>query len=375
LLFHSIRDALLVFDIDKKIVNCNQAFVELFGYSLDEIYGRSISIVHKKAEQDQQLMQAWESLIEDPTRIHLIQFQAKNSREFPGEMHLFRLHGDEETMAGYIALIRDATQRVQAEVQQKQLEEQLRQAQKMESIGRLAGGVAHDYNNMLSVILGYAQMSLNKLSPAHPVYDYVLQITDAAQRSAEMTRKLLGFARKQAIAPRVIDLNATVAGMLKMLRRLIGEKTTLIWRPQESLWAVLIDSSQVDQILANLCVNARDAMEQGGTITIGTGMVTLDEGLPLSHGRLPSGDYVVLSVDDEGSGIDPSIQQQMFEPFFTTKEEGQGTGLGLSTVYGIITNKTMATSMSAAVRAGGQPSPFICLAIIPWSRRKQGERP
>lgn len=336
LLFHSIRDALLVSDINRCIIHCNRAFVDLFGYSLEEMDGKQPLFLYEDPDQYHRLERSLQQLNDDPSQIYLIRFRAKDGRVFPCEINLFRFHDDEQRMTGYIGLIRDVTQKVEAELQQQQLESQLRQAQKMESIGRLAGGVAHDYNNMLSVILGYAQMALAKITPGLPAHEYLLQIVDAAQRSAAMTRKLLGFARKQAIVPRMIDLNEAVAGMLKMLRRLIGEQVQLVWQPQVDLWPILIDPSQVDQILANLCVNARDAMDEGGEIVIRTAMVTLNDALRLSHGRMPAGEYVLLCVSDEGCGIDPLIQEQMFEPFFTTKEEGQGTGLGLSTVYGII---------------------------------------
>jgi PAS domain S-box-containing protein len=335
-LFHSIRDALLVLDIHQRITNCNRAFVDLFGYPLEEMLGQHPSFLFEDQARYDRLGTELRSLSDDSTRIYQIRFRKKEGVVFPGEANVFRLYDDKGQMTGYIGLVRDVTQGVEAETQRQQLAAQLLQAQKMESIGRLAGGVAHDFNNMLSVILGYAQMALNKTGPGQPVHEYLLQIADAAQRSAEMTRKLLGFARKQAIVPREIDLNQAVTGMLKMLRRLIGEKISLVWQPQEGIWPILIDPTQVDQILANLCVNARDAMDQGGTITISTGMVSLTESLPLSHGRLPAGEYVVLRVSDEGCGIEPSIREQIFEPFFTTKEEGKGTGLGLSTVYGII---------------------------------------
>lgn len=336
LLFHSIRDAILVSDIDRHIVNCNRAFVDLFGYTLDEVQGRSLLMLYEESERSLHLGEPPGARSNDPMQIHQVCFRRKDGQVFPGEVNLFGLFDEQQCMTGYIGLIRDVTQRSQAEAQRQQLEAQLRQAQKMESIGRLAGGVAHDYNNMLSIILGYAQMALNKSTQGQLLHDYLLQIVDAAQRSAEMTRKLLGFARKQPIVPREIDLNQTVAGMLKMLGRLIGERFQLRWQPREALWPVLIDPSQVDQILANLCVNARDAMCAGGTIHIATTMVTLKEERRLSHGLLPAGEWVVLNVADEGCGIEPLIQEQMFEPFFTTKEEGQGTGLGLATVYGII---------------------------------------
>ncbi len=335
-LFQSLRDAILVTDVQRRIINCNRAFADLFAYTLDELTGQQTLILYESPAQYQQMGEALRGLTDDPSQIFLFQFKTKEGRCFPGEVNLFRLYDDEERMTGYIGLIRDVTQRVEAEKQHQQLQAQLLQAQKMESIGRLAGGVAHDYNNMLSVILGNAQIAQSTLTPGGPLHEYLRQIIDAAQRSSAMTRKLLGFARKQAIVPQVIDLNETVAGMLTMLQRMIGEQVQLVWQPQPDLWSVLIDPSQVDQILANLCVNARDAMPDGGNIIIRTAMVSRRAPSGLSHGHMVAGEYVLLSISDEGCGIAPEIQEKIFEPFFTTKEEGRGTGLGLSTVYGII---------------------------------------
>ncbi len=228
-----------------------------------------------------------------------------------------------------IEMVEDITERLS-------LESQFLQAQKLESLGRLAGGVAHDYNNMLSVILGYAELALGKLTPAEPVYGDLEQITKAARRSTEITRQLLAFARKQTIAPRLIDLNGVVEGILKMLTRLIGEDIDLAWRPGEGLWPVMMDPSQLDQILANLCVNARDAIADTGRITIETGRETLDKTFCNYHEGFIPGDYVWLTVSDDGCGMDRETRDKIFEPFFTTKGEGRGTGLGLSTVYGIV---------------------------------------
>jgi CheY-like chemotaxis protein len=206
----------------------------------------------------------------------------------------------------------------------------------MESVGRLAGGVAHDYNNMLSVILGYTEMALNKTDPESPLHEDLKEILDAATRSANITRQLLAFARKQAIAPRVLDLNETVESMLKMLRRLIGEDVNLVWLPEGNLWPVNIDPSQVDQLLANLCVNARDALSGVGTLTIETDKTVLDEDYCSTQPGMVPGEYVVLAVSDTGCGMPPDVLGKIYEPFFTTKEIGEGTGLGLATVYGII---------------------------------------
>lgn len=219
----------------------------------------------------------------------------------------------------------------------KVLEEQLRQAQKMESIGRLAGGVAHDFNNMLAVILGNAEMVQEQLPAGEPLREDIQEIVAAARRSAAITKQLLAFARKQAIAPRLLDINTTIEGMLKMLRRLIGEDIRLDWRPGANLCRVLMDPSQIDQILANLCVNARDAITRGGTITMETSMVTCDAPDRQACPEALPGTFICLAVSDDGCGMDPQTLEQVFEPFFSTKAVNKGTGLGLATVYGIVT--------------------------------------
>jgi PAS domain S-box-containing protein len=216
------------------------------------------------------------------------------------------------------------------------LESQFLQAQKLESLGRLAGGVAHDYNNMLGVILGYAELAQGKLNPSNPVYGDLQEILKAGSRSVEITRQLLGFARKQTIAPKVIDLNDNVARIIKMLAPLICEDITLKWLPGANLQPVMMDPAQLDQIMANLCVNARDAIPDVGTITVETAMVSFDKAYCDDHEGFVPGDFICLSVGDDGSGMEMEIQKDIFEPFFTTKDVGLGTGLGLSTVYGIV---------------------------------------
>jgi two-component system cell cycle sensor histidine kinase/response regulator CckA len=216
------------------------------------------------------------------------------------------------------------------------LEAQFRQAQRMEAVGRLAGGVAHDFNNMLGIILGYTEMALSKLSPADPLFANLREIMKAAERSADLTRQLLAFARKQTVAPKVLDLNETVEGMLKILRRLIGENIDLTWLPGKNLWPVKMDPSQIDQVLANLCVNARDAITDNGMVTIETRNVFFDHVSPVEHVEFIPGEYLLLAVSDDGCGMDRGTLDKIFEPFFTTKDLGKGTGLGLSTVYGIV---------------------------------------
>jgi PAS domain S-box-containing protein len=237
---------------------------------------------------------------------------------------------------GALVFVRDISERILREKAYRNLQDQLNQAQKMESVGRLAGGVAHDFNNMLSLIIGYTEMGLDKVKPDNPLHQDLREILYAGERSAEITRQLLAFARKQNIVPRILDLNETVGSMLNMLRRLIGESIEMCWIPGNKLGRVRMDRSQVNQLLANLCVNARDAISDVGTITIETANVYLDEQYCRDHAEVTSGEYVLLAVSDNGKGMDRDTQNKIFEPFFTTKEVGQGTGLGLATVYGIV---------------------------------------
>jgi signal transduction histidine kinase len=230
----------------------------------------------------------------------------------------------------------DITERKRAEEERENLQAQLAQAQKMESVGRLAGGVAHDFNNMLGAILGYTELAMEKLDPAQPLFADLQEVRKAAERSADLTRQLLAFARKQTVAPRVIDLNKTVEGMLNMLRRLIGEDIDLAWLPGKELGPVKMDPSQIDQILANLCVNARDAVEGVGKVTIETGVAAFNEAYCADHAGFVAGDYAMLAVSDNGCGMDQETLGHLFEPFFTTKEVGRGTGLGLAMVYGAV---------------------------------------
>lgn len=212
----------------------------------------------------------------------------------------------------------------------------LHQVQKLESVGILAGGVAHEFNNLLMGIMNYVELCRDEIQPDHPIREWLDEIMTDARRSADLTRQLLAFARKQTIAPRPLDLNDTVSGMLKLLRRLIGEDIDLAWQPGSALWPVRFDPSQVDQLLANLCVNARDAIDGVGKITIETGKVTLDDDYCAAHAEAVPGDYVMLAVSDTGCGMDRQTLDHLFEPFFTTKGVGVGTGLGLATVHGIV---------------------------------------
>lgn len=230
---------------------------------------------------------------------------------------------------GYIGHALDITE-------QLEISAQLQQSRKMDSIGRLAGGIAHDFNNMLSVILGNTELALEETGPSHPLYTDLVSIQKAAQRSAELTRQLLAFASKQTISPKVLNLNETVGNMISLLRRLIGENIELVYRPGNKIWPVKIDAAQIDQIITNLAVNARDAISGTGKLIIETWNTSVDEEYCMDYNDAAPGDYIVLSVSDNGCGIDKANRPYLFEPFFTTKKTGYGTGLGLATVYGIV---------------------------------------
>jgi two-component system cell cycle sensor histidine kinase/response regulator CckA len=233
------------------------------------------------------------------------------------------------TPDGFEALVEDVSERWL-------LQHQLRQAQKMEVVGRLAGGVAHDFNNLLAVVTGYSEILMLNLPAGEPLHEYAEEIRKAAERAAALTRQLLNFGRKQARSLQVVDLNMTLAGIKSMLQRLIGADVELVLRPGAGLGWVEADPAQIDQVLMNLAVNARDAMPEGGRLTIETANVELGEIYARRHIGARPGSYVMLAVSDTGCGMDREVQAQIFEPFFTTKEPGKGTGLGLAVIYGIV---------------------------------------
>lgn len=327
-IFESKATANIIIAEDTTIIMANQTFADLSGYTKQDLEKRMswTVFIHK---DDLERMVTYHRLRRMDTQTAPAAYEFRFINRQGSVLNLYiSIAVIPETKVSVASLI-DLTER-------KQLETQLISAQKMDSIGRLAGGVAHDFNNMLSVIIGNTEMTINQVEPSSPVHKLLQDILNAATRSADLTRQLLAFARKQAVSPRVLDLNDTITGIFKILQRLIGENIEIAWNPGYNLWKVRIDPSQVDQILANLMVNARDAIVKAGRIMIETANVTCDDAYCADRPEWIPGDYVVLSVSDDGCGMGKEMLESIFEPFFTTKKEGQGTGLGLATVYGIV---------------------------------------
>jgi PAS domain S-box-containing protein len=310
-----------------KILDVNPAFLAMLGYSsADLLIGHHIFGLY--ADNDQ-----WFALADFLRSTEPFRGLTADWKRHNGTTTVVRVSGRSVTNGGTGRLVfelfaEDVTER-------RGLEEQLRQSQKMEAVGRLAGGIAHDFNNLLMVISGYSEFLLERLGAEPHLRGPAQEIASAAERASSLTRQLLAFSRKQMLAPRIVNLNDVATENIKMLTRMIGEDVDLVMVPSPNLWPVRADAGQIEQVIMNLAVNARDAMPSGGKLTIETSNVTLDEDYARLHAPLPAGDYVMVAISDTGNGMDNETQSHIFEPFFTTKGT-KGTGLGLSTVYGIV---------------------------------------
>lgn len=336
---HASDEAIVLID-ENGFVDCNEATARHLGYSSREAFLETERAVtapptqpdgrnsEEKARELERL--AFETGFQ---RFEWINRHA-DGHDFPADISITPVIFRGKPMI--YCVWRDLTAVKQAEEEKEQLQAQLIQAQKLESVGRLAGGIAHDFNNMLTIIQGSVDLAMESLPDGHPAREHIEPIREAAERSSSLARQLLAFARKQTVSPRVIDLNKTVGDTLSMLRRLVGENIDFAWHPGEKEGFVFIDPAQIDQILTNLCVNARDAIQDTGTITIQVQQTTFDSAFCKLHPEFMPGDFVALTVSDNGCGIPRKEIPHIFDPFYTTKEVGKGTGLGLSTVYGIV---------------------------------------
>ena len=332
----SSDDAIIGKDLTGRITAWNQGAEHMFGYTSAEILGRSILILVPADRHEEE--SAILGRIGRGERI--LHYQTvrlcKDGTPIEVSLTISPIRDGAGRIVGASKIARDLTDQRKAEASLQKVEAQLRQAQKMEAIGSLAGGVAHDFNNLLSVILSLTSLAIEELKPQEPMRADLEEVHAAAEKAVGLTRQLLAFSRQQILQPTVLDLNATVHGLGKMLGRLVGENIQITVLDDPKLGRVFADAGQIEQVLMNLVVNSRDAMPDGGQLTIETNNVRLDEGYVAQHYGVAPGDYVLLAVTDTGCGMDAAIQARIFEPFFTTKEQGKGTGLGLSTVYGIV---------------------------------------
>ena len=328
LLVETMHDGLAVQDAQGKIIYVNPRFCEILGYKRDCLVGKLVS---ELMDSSSQIVFQNEISDQQPVEGDLVEL---NLEKDDGEQVSVRvsakaLYDSNSRRKGSFIMITDVTQI-------KKLQRQLLHSQKMEAVGRLAGGIAHDFNNLLTVIQGYVDLSLVGLEGKHPLYENLVQINEASKRAESLTRQLLAFSRKQVLQPKVLSLLVTIANLDQMLRRLIGEDISLVTRLDDSTGLIKADEGQIEQVIVNIVVNARDAMPHGGKLIIETRNAKVDEIYLGPEAEIPPGPYVQLNISDTGIGMDREVQSHIFEPFFTTKDVGQGTGLGLSTAYGIV---------------------------------------
>ena len=328
--------AIAVLDGQVKVRIWNAAAERMFGWKLNEVLGRTIPGIGAPGRKDeilgliQRVLQG-----EGVTSLETVGLR-KGGQPLEVNVSMAPLRDAQGAISGAMAVLADISERKTAEIQKNQLEEQLRQSQKMEAVGRLAGGVAHDFNNLLTAISGYAELLQARFPAGGDERSHVDEILKSSGRATQLTRQLLAFSRRQVLQPRILDLNSVVHSMDGLLRRLIGEDIELHTISDPQLASVRADQGQIEQVIMNLAVNARDAMPHGGRLTIETRNVELDDRYNDRHGRMRSGPHVLLAVCDTGVGMDIDTQSHLFEPFFTTKDRDKGTGLGLATIYGIV---------------------------------------
>ncbi len=336
-LINNLPDGVYLKDRQSRFILANRAVVEMLGArDLESIIGKTDHAFYPPETADEFLADEW-AVMDSATPL----YDKLTSREAAGKLRWtlttkVPIVGSDGVVRGLVGLIHDITERKAADEERQRLQEQLQAAQKMEAVGRLAGGIAHDFNNLLTVINGYCELALARPRGGDSLRSDLEEIKRASRRAATLTSQLLAFSRRQILQPKVIHLGELMAGMAEMLQRLLGEDIEITMYCAEGLWNVRADPGRIEQVVMNLAVNSRDAMPDGGKLTIETMNTVLDEGYTREHLEVRKGEYVLLAVSDTGVGMEATIQERIFEPFFTTKEKGKGTGLGLATVYGIV---------------------------------------
>jgi PAS domain S-box-containing protein len=351
---------------DRPAIYVNPAFERITGHAAAEVLGRNPRFLQGPKTDPAAAQEIKQGLRRgEPVSVEILNYR-KDGSTYWNQLAITPIRDGEGRLTHFVGLQTDVTER-------RHLEDQLRQAQKMEAVGTLAGGVAHDFNNMLMVVNGYSEQVLRKLPAGDPLRPKLEEVRRAGERAAALTRQLLAFSRKQVLAPRVIDLNAVVTGLDRMLRRLIGEHIDMVVVPGRELGRVKADPGQVEQVVMNLVVNARDALPRGGGIRLETENVVVGAAEARRHAGLRPGPYVLLTVADDGVGMDATTLSHVFEPFFTTKAAGKGTGLGLSTVYGIVKQSGGYVGVESAVGRGTTFRVFLPTTDEPLTPSGPGE--
>ncbi|HEY2901133.1 MAG TPA: PAS domain S-box protein [Polyangia bacterium] len=357
----SALDGIVTIDAESRIIDFNPAAAKMYGYAASDVVGKSLlDVVVSPESRDRQLanFSRWEATGQIGVllpRQELMAVRADGTR-FPIELTLVRLQAGH---ARYVAFVRDLTDIKRVDNERRRLEEQLRHAQKMDAVGRLAGGIAHDFNNLLSVILGFTELSLASVLPSDDLAENLGEIKKASERAVGLVRQLLAFSRRQVLSPRVLNPNEVLTNMEGLLRGLIGESIELSLGLSSDIGQIKADSGQIEQVIVNLVMNAREAMPDGGLLRIETATVALDDGgIPGGNDARP-GAFVRLVVQDSGTGMSDEVRAHVFEPFFSTKKTGKGTGLGLSTVYGIVTQSGGIIRFTTALGEGTRFEIFL----------------
>jgi PAS domain S-box-containing protein len=335
--FESQDDAVFVVSLDRIVMQANQSALEMLGYELGEIRGQSVSMMHIDEPQYARFCKRVDDAVRTGEAARFeFQLKRKNAECFPSDHTVSVLRGATGEVLGIVLVVRDISERIQNEKKIEEMQKQFYQAQRMESIGHLAGGIAHDMNNVLSSVIGFTEMALTEIAPDSQLFEDLALVKDAGERGARLVSQILAFGRRQVLEPVVIDLNPTITEFQRMMERIVGEDVEVRVILESDLKPVLVDETQFEQILLNLVVNARDAMPNGGVLAIETANTYLDEGYAANHYAVQAGEYVQVTVSDTGVGMDAGTRERIFEPFYTTKEFGSGTGLGLATVFGVV---------------------------------------